>query len=96
MIKYTQKAQKKLLSILDELFEPLDDTYIVSLKLTEERLSELIVETREQIITMFFKCEKFSRRCIKVYDKIIMESLTNKLKNQEKTIKNVLADLVSQ
>jgi hypothetical protein len=92
MIGFTKKTQRKLLDIINELFKSLDETFIINPELTEERLSELVVKTRNIIINMFLKCEQNFRRGLKLFDKIIIDKLTNQLKQQEIILKELFFD----
>lgn len=103
MMNSVKKRQNNLLSIIDKLFKPIfkdqsDDTsnkqiiktHIVNPKLTQKDVDDLVIQTREEILSMIFNCEYYFRKSLKIYDQLIFKKLTDQLKIQKEVLKESL------
>ena len=88
MIQNAASKQKNLLEIINNLFafviNPFSDKKQIRInpKLTDELLQELIVKTREIIISLYVDCERNYVNGIKIYEAIIESKILETTKNQ--------------
>ena len=91
MKKNVEKNQDELLNILEEIFTPTNDpddpkkqVIIIRKDLTQKKLDELFVKTRNIILTLYANCEENYQEVLKILEAIIenQEKETSELKIQ--------------
>ncbi len=102
MINNANKNQEVLLTIINELFVYTIDPQTgkkqirVNPKLTENRLQELVVETRSFIIKLYLTCEMDYVSGLKIYEAIveqkILETAQNQIDNLEKMSDKIIVE----
>jgi hypothetical protein len=92
MINDANKNQEELLKVLNELFVYTIDPQTnkkqirVNPKLNEEKLQEIVIETRALIIKLYLKCEVDFSNGIKLYEAIVEQKI---LEISQKQIENL-------
>jgi len=100
MIQKTNKNQGELTKILNKLFvystnpQTKQKQIRISPDLTEDKLQELVVETREKIIKLYLTCEDDYTNGIKLYEGLIEEQIIKSTHNQIDNLKNEQTKLV--
>jgi hypothetical protein len=92
MIETAANNQKKLLSVINDLFIFIEDPYTkkkkirVNPKLTEELLQKSVEKTRRLIIDLYVKCELDYVTGVKIYEAIVESKI---LETTQKQIENL-------
>lgn len=92
MINDANKNQEALLNVLNELFVYTVDPQSnkkqirVNPKLTEDKLQEIVLETRALIIKLYLKCEIDFSNGVKLYEAIVEQKI---LETSQKQIENL-------
>jgi hypothetical protein len=92
MIETAANNQKKLLSVINDLFIFIEDPYTkkkkirVNPKLTEELLQKSVEKTRRLIIDLYVKCEMDYVTGVKIYEAIVESKI---LETTQKQIENL-------
>jgi hypothetical protein len=102
MIQKTNTNQEALLKIINQIFVYTVDTQTnkkqirISPDLTEERLQEIVVETRALIIKLYLTCEIDYVNGLKIYEAIvdqkILETSQNQISNLQKLSDQLITD----
>ena len=70
----TNTAQNELIQILEnDIFEKINDTYIIHSKLTMEKLNNIIEKVRNIIVQMFVECEEKYQKAIQLFKTIVFD-----------------------
>ena len=99
MILQTNENQNKLLNIIFQIFNYVIDPYSGEKKvrihptLNEERLDQLIVETRKLIIELYVKCEEDYVKGIKIFEAIVESKILETTQYQLKHLEEKVIDL---
>jgi hypothetical protein len=82
------QKQQELLSILNQIFALETDQDIVRIhpELTEQKLQELIVETRGYIIELYINCETDFLHGLQIYEAIVNAKILDTSQNQIGTL----------
>ena len=102
MIETASNNQKKLLSVINELFTFVDDPYSkkkkirVNPQLNEELLQKLVEKTRRLIIDLYVKCEMDYVNGVKLYEAIveskILETTQKQIDNLKLNAEKIISD----
>jgi hypothetical protein len=102
MIETASNNQKKLLSVINELFTFVEDPYSkkkkirVNPQLTEELLQKLVEKTRRLIIDLYVKCEMDYVNGVKLYEAIveskILETTQKQIDNLKLNAEKIISD----
>ena len=88
MIQTTNKNQEELLKIINRLFVYVIDPETkkkqirIHHSLTEDRLQEIVIETRSLIINLYLTCEVNYVNGLNIYEAIVDQKILDTLKNQ--------------
>jgi hypothetical protein len=102
MIQTANNNQNKLLNILNEIFVYTIDPQTnkkkirINPKLTEEKLQQIVIETRAIIITLYIKCEVDYTNGVKMYESIVDNQILETAKNQMKTLESMADTLITE
>jgi len=102
MVQTTNKNQQALLTIINQIFvytiDPQTDKkqIRVSPSLTEQRLQEIVVETRALIIKLYLTCEMDYVNGLKIYEAIVEQKILETAQNQIKKLETISEQLVVQ
>ena len=100
MMQKTKKNQGELTKILNKLFvysinpQTKKKQIRITPELTEDKLQELVVETREKIIKLYLTCEADYTEGIKIYEELIEEQIIKSTKEQMNNLINKQTELV--
>jgi hypothetical protein len=100
MIQTTNKNQEALLTIINQIFVYTIDPQTgkkqirVNPSLTEERLQEIVVETRALIIKLYLSCEIDYVNGLKMYEAIVEEKILETAQNQIKKLQSISDELI--
>lgn len=100
MIQNTNKNQQLLLTIINQIFVYTIDPQTgkkqirVNPSLTEERLQEIVIETRALIIKLYLTCEMDYVNGLKIYEAIVEEKILETAKNQIKKLQSISDELI--
>ena len=100
MVQTTNKNQEALLTIINQIFvytiDPQSDKKQIRINplLTEERLQEIVVETRALIITLYLTCEIDYVNGLKIYEAIVEEKILETSQNQIKKLESIFDELI--
>jgi len=100
MVQTTNKNQQALLTIINQIFVYTIDPQTgkkqirVSPSLTEQRLQEIVVETRALIIKLYLTCEMDYVNGLKMYEAIVEQKILETAQNQIKNLENISEQLV--
>jgi hypothetical protein len=100
MIKNTNKNQQALLEIINQIFVYTIDPQTskkqirISPTLTEEKLQEIVVETRALIIKLYLSCEIDYVNGLKMYEAIIEQKILETSQNQIKNLNKLSEQLI--
>lgn len=102
MIETAANNQKKLLSVINDLFTFVEDPYSkkkkirVNPQLTEELLQKLVEKTRRLIIDLYVKCEIDYVNGVKLYEAIveskILETTQKQIDNLKLNAEKIISD----
>ena len=102
MIQTANKNQQALLSIINEIFvytlDPQTGKKQIRINpvLKEERLQEIVIESRALIIKLYLTCEMDYVNGLKIYEaiveEIILKTAQNQIKNLEKVSEQLMID----
>jgi hypothetical protein len=101
MIDKANKNQNALLSIINEIFVYTIDPQTkkkqirINPKLTEDRLQQIVVETRALIIKLYLTCEMDYVNGIKLYEAIIEKKIFDTSQNQIDNLQKMQDDLIN-
>jgi hypothetical protein len=101
MMKQATSNQELLLDVLNKLFvyttDPQTKKKIIRInpELTEERLHDVVVETRAIIINLYLTCEIDYANGIKLYEAIIDKKILETARSQMETMEQELEKLVT-
>jgi hypothetical protein len=99
MIQKANKNQEALLTIINQIFVYTIDPQTgkkqirISPNLTEERLQEIVVETRALIIKLYLTCEMDYVEGLKIYEAITEKTIFDTSIVQEKKLQKILTEL---
>jgi hypothetical protein len=99
MIQNANKNQEELLTIINQIFVYTIDPQTgkkqirISPTLTEERLQEIVVETRALIIKLYLTCEMNYIDGLKIYEAITEQTMFNTNVIRKKKLEKILEDL---
>ena len=99
-LQTTNKNQEALLTIINQIFvytiDPQSDKKQIRINplLTEERLQEIVVETRALIITLYLTCEIDYVNGLKIYEAIVEEKILETSQNQIKKLESIFDELI--
>jgi hypothetical protein len=102
MMKQATANQEFLLDVLNKLFvyttDPQTKKKIIRInpELTEERLHDVVVETRAIIINLYLTCEIDYANGIKLYEAIIDKKILETARSQMETMERELEQLVTE
>lgn len=100
MIQTANKNQEALLSIINQLFVYTIDPQTnkkqirVNPALTEQKLQEIVVETRALIIKLYLTCEMDYVNGLKMYEAIVEQKILETAQSQIKTLENMSENLI--
>jgi hypothetical protein len=100
MIQTTNKNQEALLTIINQIFVYTIDPQTgkkqirINPSLTEERLQEIVVETRALIIKLYLTCEMDYVNGLKMYEAIVEQKILETAQNQITKLENISEQLV--
>tara|TARA_Y100001970_G_scaffold248887_1_gene318868 strand:+ start:3566 stop:4873 length:1308 start_codon:yes stop_codon:yes gene_type:complete len=97
-----EKYQNELLNILEEIFTPIEDPddpnkqiIIIRKDLTQEKLDNLFIQTRNTILNLYASCEENYQEILKILDAIIenqeKETAELKIQNLQEEKQRILA-----
>lgn len=101
MIDKANKNQNALLSVINEIFVYTIDPQTnkkqirINPKLTEDRLQQIVVETRALIIKLYLTCEIDYINGIKLYEAIIEKKIFDTSQNQIDTLQKMQDELTN-
>jgi len=99
MIQSTNKNQQALLGIINQIFVYTIDPQTnkkqirVSPSLTENRLQEIVIETRALIIKLYLTCEMDYVNGLKMYEAIVEHKILETAQNQIKKLESISEQL---
>jgi hypothetical protein len=99
MIRTTNKNQEALLVIINQIFVYTIDPQTGKKKirinplLTEERLQEIVVETRSLIIKLYLTCERDYVNGLKLYEAIVEQKILETAQNQITKLQSISEQL---
>ena len=102
MIQTTNKNQESLLSIINQIFVYTIDPQSnkkqirVNPSLTEERLQEIVVETRALIIKLYLTCEVDYVNGIKLYEAIVEQKILETAQSQISNLEKMSEQLITE
>jgi len=102
MIQTTNKNQEALLTIINQIFVYTIDPQTgkkqirISPSLTEERLQEIVVETRALIIKLYLTCEMDYVNNIKLFEAIVEKKIFETSQNQVENLQQMKDKLNTQ
>jgi hypothetical protein len=100
MIQTTNKNQQLLLTIINQIFVYTVDPQSgkkqirINPSLTEERLQEIVIETRALIIKLYLNCEMDYVNGLKMYEAIVEEKILETAQNQIKKLQSISDELI--
>ena len=100
MIQNANKNQQALLQIINKIFVYVIDSQTgkkqirISPTLTEEKLQEIVVETRALIIKLYLSCEMDYVNGLKMYEAILEQKLLETSQNQIKNLNKMSDKLI--
>jgi hypothetical protein len=100
MIKKANRNQEALLSIINQIFVYTIDPQTTERKirinptLTEDRLQELVVETRALIIKLYLTCEMDYVNGLKLFEAIVEQKILDTAQNQIKKLEKISDQLI--
>jgi hypothetical protein len=100
MVQTTNKNQNALLTIINQIFVYTIDPQTgkkqirVSPSLTEERLQEIVIETRALIIKLYLTCEMDYVNGLKIYEAIVEQKILETAQNQIKSLEKMSDELI--
>lgn len=100
MIQTANNNQQALLSIINQIFVYTIDPQTgkkqirVSPSLTEERLQEIVIETRSLIIKLYLTCEMDYVNGLKMYEAIVEQKILETAQNQITKLQNMSEELI--
>jgi hypothetical protein len=100
MVLKTNTNQQSLLQIINQIFVYTIDPQTnkkqirINPKLTEERLQEIVVETRALIIKLYLTCEIDYVNGLKIYEAIVDQKIFDTAQNQIKNLEKVKDTLI--
>ena len=93
MMDIAEQNQKNILQILDQVFvwekktsDAAKETITINPTLTEKSLDEIVAETRNLILELYYTCEKDFKEGLEIFEAIIKERI---LKNSEAKSKDL-------
>ena len=102
MIQTANKNQEALLKIINEIFVYTIDPQTgkkqirINPLLSEERLQQIVVETRALIIKLYITCEMDYVNGLKMYEAIVEEKILETAQNQIKNLEKVSEQLIME
>jgi hypothetical protein len=102
MIQTTNKNQEALLGIINQIFVYTIDPQTnkkqirVNPSLTEERLQEIVVETRALIIKLYLTCEIDYVNGIKLYEAIVEQKILETAQSQINNLEKMSEQLITE
>jgi hypothetical protein len=102
MIQTTNKNQESLLSIINQIFVYTIDPQSnkkqirVNPSLTEERLQEIVIETRALIIKLYLTCEVDYVNGIKLYEAIVEQKILETAQSQITNLEKMSEQLITE
>jgi hypothetical protein len=100
MIQNANKNQQALLEIINKIFVYTIDPQTnkkqirINPSLTEEKLQEIVVETRSLIIKLYLSCEKDYVHGLKIYEAIIEQKILETSQNQINNLTKISDKLI--
>jgi hypothetical protein len=100
MIQNANKNQQALLQIINKIFVYVIDSQTgkkqirISPTLTEEKLQEIVVETRALIIKLYLSCEMDYVNGLKMYEAILEQKILETSQNQIKNLNKISDKLI--
>lgn len=100
MIQNTNKNQDILLTIINQIFVYTIDPQTgkkqirINPSLTEERLQEIVVETRSLIIKLYLTCEMDYVNGLKIYEAIVEQKILETAQNQIQKLQKLSEELI--
>ena len=100
MIQNANKNQQALLEIINKIFVYTIDPQTnkkqirINPSLTEEKLQEIVVETRSLIIKLYLSCEKDYVNGLKIYEAIIEQKILETSQNQINNLTKISDKLI--
>ena len=100
MIQTANNNQQALLSIINEIFvytiDPQTNKKQIRINpaLKEDRLQDIVVETRALIIKLYLTCEMDYVNGLKIYEAIVEQKILDTAQNQIKTLKKMEEQLI--
>jgi hypothetical protein len=100
MIQNANKNQQALLQIINKIFVYVIDSQTgkkqirISPTLTEEKLQEIVVETRALIIKLYLSCEMDYVNGLKMYEAILEQKILETSQNQIKNLNKMSDKLI--
>ena len=100
MIQNTNKNQEILLSIINQIFvytiDPQTNKKQIRINplLSEERLQEIVIETRALIIKLYLNCEMDYVNGLKMYEAIVEQKILETSQNQVANLKKISEQLI--
>ena len=102
MIQTTNKNQQLLLTIINQIFvytlDPQSGKKQIRIipSLTEERLQEIVIETRALVIKLYLNCEIDYVNGLNIYEAIVEEKILPTVQNQIKNLQSISDELIVQ
>jgi hypothetical protein len=102
MIRRTRKGQESLLEIINKLFVYTIDPQTnkkeirVNPELTEDKLQEIIIQTRALIIKLYLNCEVDFINGLKIYEAIVEQKILETAQNQISHLEKISEKIVTQ
>lgn len=100
MIQTTNKNQEALLTIINRIFVYVIDPQTnkkqirINPSLTEDKLQEIVQETRALIINLYLTCEMNYVNGLNIYEAIVDQTIFDTLQNQENYLKKKREELI--
>lgn len=92
MMSNAEDNQEKLLEIMNEIFTCIDcenKKFIIHPLLTESKLKNIIVKTREIIVNMYLECENDYTEGLKIYQAIVEKQIKKTTESQIIQLENI-------
>ena len=103
MLKNAKNNQKKLLSILEEIFvyveaPNIEKTKFMTLnpKITYKDLEKLVDTTRQTIVKLYIDCQKDFQTGLNIFEGIVMERNIKNAANQNASLKQAGDEIITQ
>jgi hypothetical protein len=100
MVRTANKNQESLLNIINQIFVYTIDPQSgkkqirISPTLTEDRLQEIVIETRSIIIKLYLTCEMDYVNGLKMYEAIVEQKILETAQNQITKLQNMSDELI--